>query len=105
MCTVNAQQNFARPRQAGPAYLKFVDQLFFYRPAEPLLCERMLSLAAISVALSPHPKIPFLADKAQRLTPALVAWVANLRYLEASVSLPSLVVGLIRLSPRRHRRV
>ena len=28
----------------------------------------MLSLAAISVALSLHPKIPFLADKAQRLT-------------------------------------
>jgi hypothetical protein len=27
-----------------------------------------LSLAAISAALSPHPKIPFLADKAQRLT-------------------------------------
>jgi hypothetical protein len=26
----------------------------------------MLSLAAISAALSPHPKIPFLADKAQR---------------------------------------
>jgi hypothetical protein len=32
------------------------------------LCRRPLSLAAISVALSPHPKIPFLADKAQRLT-------------------------------------
>ena len=29
------------------------------------LCEPSLSLAAISVALSPHPKIPFLADKAQ----------------------------------------
>jgi hypothetical protein len=28
----------------------------------------MLSLAAISAALSPHPKISFLADKAQRLT-------------------------------------
>jgi hypothetical protein len=27
---------------------------------------RMLSLAAISVALSPHPKIPFLTDQAQR---------------------------------------
>jgi hypothetical protein len=33
----------------------------------------MLSLAAISVALSPHPKISFLADKAQRLTPAFIA--------------------------------
>ena len=39
-------------------------------PAFPLtvpalfgLCERPLSLAAIPVALSPHPKIPFLADK------------------------------------------
>jgi hypothetical protein len=32
------------------------------------LCELMLSLAAISGPLSPHPKIPFLADKAQRLT-------------------------------------
>ena len=32
------------------------------------LCEPTLSLAAISVALSPHPKIPFLADKARRLT-------------------------------------
>jgi len=29
------------------------------------LCGRVLSLAAISAALSPHPKIPFLADKAQ----------------------------------------
>jgi hypothetical protein len=34
---------------------------------------RMLSLAAISVALSLHPKIPFLADKAQRLTSGFVA--------------------------------
>ena len=33
----------------------------------------MLSLAAISVALSPHPKIPFLADKARRLTSGFVA--------------------------------
>ena len=32
------------------------------------LCGRMLSLAPISAALSPHPKIPFLADKAQQLT-------------------------------------
>jgi hypothetical protein len=32
------------------------------------LCGRMLSLVSISMALSPHPKIPFLADKAQRLT-------------------------------------
>jgi hypothetical protein len=32
------------------------------------LCGRMLCLAAISVALSPHPKIPFLADQARRRT-------------------------------------
>ena len=32
------------------------------------LCGSSLSLAAILAALSPHPKIPFLADKAQRLT-------------------------------------
>jgi hypothetical protein len=37
------------------------------------LCGRMLSLAAISGALSPYPKIPFLADKAQRLTSGFVA--------------------------------
>jgi hypothetical protein len=30
------------------------------------LCRSSLFLAAILVALSPHPKIPFLADKAQR---------------------------------------
>ena len=53
----------------------------------------MLSLAAISVALSPHPKIPFLADKAQRLTPALVGWepglsgVSNSGYLERALLL------------------
>ena len=36
-----------------------------YRFSGPFgLCGRMLSLAAILVALSPHPKIPFLADKA-----------------------------------------
>jgi hypothetical protein len=33
------------------------------------LCGRPSSLAAISVARSPHPKIPFLADKALRLAP------------------------------------
>jgi len=37
------------------------------------LCKPTLSLAAISVALSPHPKIPFLADKARRLTSGFVA--------------------------------
>jgi hypothetical protein len=37
------------------------------------LCWRMLFLAAVSVALSLHPKIPFLADKAQRLTSGFVA--------------------------------
>ena len=36
--------------------------------APPCLCGRALSLAAISTALSPHPRIPFLADKARRLT-------------------------------------
>ena len=32
------------------------------------LCGRPLSLAAILPAQSPHPKIPFLTDKAHRLT-------------------------------------
>jgi hypothetical protein len=32
------------------------------------LCGRPLPLAAILEALSPHPKFPFLADNAQRLT-------------------------------------
>jgi hypothetical protein len=32
------------------------------------LCGRMLSLAAISVALSPYPKIPFLAQKGSELS-------------------------------------
>ena len=37
-------------------------------PTPSGLCGRPLSLEAIFAALSPHPKIPFLADKAQRLT-------------------------------------
>jgi len=37
------------------------------------LCGHPLSLAAISVALSPHSKIPFLAAEAQRLTSGLLS--------------------------------
>jgi len=37
-----------------------------------------LSLAAISVALSPHPKIPFLADKNLRLTSGIVSSFSRL---------------------------
>jgi hypothetical protein len=43
------------------------------------LCRRMLSLVAISVALSPHPKIPFLADKAQPLTSGFCRTGSRLR--------------------------
>ena len=52
----------------------------FARPAKgPFgLCGRMLSLAAILVAVSLHPKIPFLADKAQRSTPAFIARALDL---------------------------
>jgi hypothetical protein len=39
---------------------------------------RPLSLAVISVALSPHPKIPFLADKSRRGHEAFAARALNL---------------------------
>jgi hypothetical protein len=64
-------------------------------PAPFGLWGRPLSLAAISAALSPHPKIPFLAEKAQRLTSDVCRMGAS-----AEDGLQAVCAGTSRLLPR-----
>jgi hypothetical protein len=64
------------------------------------LCGRMLSLAVILVAVSLHPKIPFLADKAQRLTSGFCRREPNLGGVGNGVFLGVRAL-LLRVQPKR----
>jgi hypothetical protein len=58
------------------------------------LCGRMLSLASISVALSLHRKIPFLADKVSHGSPTSADWQRRLFWGVPSIPLSKWSPGL-----------